>query len=75
MASNDQLMTDKEKEKKGPFFNWFYVSINIGALVAASVIVWIQVEVPDDKRLLYEVEADTESAVVGSRKLDPTLQD
>ncbi|KAI9109244.1 hypothetical protein K1719_019867 [Acacia pycnantha] len=135
MASNDRLMTDKEKEdadeaekeKKGPFFNWFYVSINIGALVAASVIVWIQVnadwelgfaiqaaatvivvvfiftgtrlfwqqkpgcspltrifqvvvaslrkrkvDVPDDKSLLYEVEADSESAVVGNRKLDHT---
>ncbi|KAI9109264.1 hypothetical protein K1719_019887 [Acacia pycnantha] len=31
-----------------------------------------KVEVPDDKRLLYEVEADRESAVVGSRKLDHT---
>ncbi|KAL4195994.1 hypothetical protein AMTRI_Chr04g243820 [Amborella trichopoda] len=25
-----------------PFFNWFYFSINIGALVACSLIVWIQ---------------------------------
>ncbi|XP_054820071.1 protein NRT1/ PTR FAMILY 8.1-like [Prosopis cineraria] len=118
---------DAEKEKKGSFFNWFYFSINIGALIAASVLVWIQdnvgwglgfgipaaamaiavvfffsgtrlyrhqkpggspltrifqvivasmrkhkVEVPDDKRLLYEIEAETESAVLGSRKLDRT---
>ncbi|KAK4275196.1 hypothetical protein QN277_018322 [Acacia crassicarpa] len=118
---------EAEKEKKDSYFNWFYFSINIGALVATSVIVWIQVnvgwglgfaipaaamaisvvffffgtrlyrqqkpggspltrifqvvvaslrkrkvEVPDDKRLLYEVEADRESAVVGSRKLDHT---
>ncbi|KAK4275198.1 hypothetical protein QN277_018324 [Acacia crassicarpa] len=118
---------EAEKEKKGSFFNWFYFSLNIGALFAMSVIVWIQVnvgwglgfaitaaamaiavvlffsgtrlyrqqkpggspltricqvvvaslrkrkvEVPDDKRLLYEVEADTKSAVVGSRKLDHT---
>ncbi|XP_028771464.1 protein NRT1/ PTR FAMILY 8.2-like [Neltuma alba] len=118
---------EAEKEKKGSFFNWFYFSINVGALIAASVLVWIQdnvgwglgfgipavamavavvfyfsgtrlyrhqkpggspltrlfqvvvaslrkhkVDVPDDKRLLYELEADTESAVVGSRKLDRT---
>ncbi|CAL5427824.1 unnamed protein product [Camellia sinensis] len=32
----------KEREKKGSFFNWFYFSIDIGALVSGSVIVWIQ---------------------------------
>ncbi|MED6212931.1 hypothetical protein PIB30_088219 [Stylosanthes scabra] len=31
-----------EKEHKSSFFNWFYFSINIGALVASSFIVWIQ---------------------------------
>ncbi|CAK9177864.1 unnamed protein product [Ilex paraguariensis] len=31
-----------EKKHKGSFFNWFYFSINIGALIAASVLVWIQ---------------------------------
>lgn len=36
---------EKEKKKKSSFFNWFYFSINIGALVAASVLVWIQTNV------------------------------
>lgn len=31
-----------EKKKKSSFFNWFYFSINIGALIASSVLVWIQ---------------------------------
>lgn len=34
-----------EKEKKSSFFNWFYLSINIGALIASSVLVWIQMNV------------------------------
>lgn len=34
-----------EKGHKASFFNWFYFSINIGALVAGSVIVWIQVNI------------------------------
>ncbi|XVF55127.1 hypothetical protein PTKIN_Ptkin06aG0011300 [Pterospermum kingtungense] len=36
---------ESEKKKKSSFFNWFYFSINIGALVAASVLVWIQTNV------------------------------
>ncbi|XP_030479941.2 protein NRT1/ PTR FAMILY 8.1-like [Cannabis sativa] len=36
---------EAEKEKKSSFFNWFYMSINIGALVASSVLVWIQTNV------------------------------
>ncbi|KAK9013907.1 hypothetical protein V6N11_005082 [Hibiscus sabdariffa] len=33
---------EKEKKHKSSFFNWFYFSINIGALIAASVLVWVQ---------------------------------
>ncbi|XP_062095306.1 protein NRT1/ PTR FAMILY 8.1-like isoform X2 [Humulus lupulus] len=36
---------EAEKEKKSSFFNWFYMSINIGALVASSVLVWVQTNV------------------------------
>ncbi|XWS43815.1 hypothetical protein CRYUN_Cryun16bG0136700 [Craigia yunnanensis] len=36
---------EAEKKKKSSFFNWFYFSINIGALVAAYVLVWIQTNV------------------------------
>ena len=36
---------DKEREKKSSFFNWFYFSINVGALIASSVLVWIQTNV------------------------------
>ncbi|KAK4268650.1 hypothetical protein QN277_025270 [Acacia crassicarpa] len=36
---------EQEKEKKSSFFNWFYFSINIGALIASSVLVWIQMNV------------------------------
>lgn len=36
---------EEEKEKKSSFFNWFYFSINIGALIASSVLVYIQMHV------------------------------
>ncbi|GLT37576.1 hypothetical protein SLA2020_118850 [Shorea laevis] len=36
---------EAERRKKSSFFNWFYFSINIGALVASSVLVWIQMNV------------------------------
>ena len=36
---------EKERKRKSSFFNWFYFSINIGALVASSVLVWIQMNV------------------------------
>ncbi|KAL5740444.1 hypothetical protein ACOSQ2_029624 [Xanthoceras sorbifolium] len=36
---------EAEKKKKSSFFNWFYLSINIGALIASSVLVWIQMNV------------------------------
>ncbi|GKV53659.1 hypothetical protein SLEP1_g60176, partial [Rubroshorea leprosula] len=31
-----------EKKQKSSFFNWFYFSINVGALIAGSVLVWVQ---------------------------------
>jgi peptide/histidine transporter 3/4 len=31
-----------EQKHKSSFFNWFYFSINVGALIASSVLVWIQ---------------------------------
>lgn len=36
---------EDEKKSKSSFFNWFYFSINIGALVASTVLVWIQTNV------------------------------
>ncbi|KAJ6806553.1 protein NRT1/ PTR FAMILY 8.1-like [Iris pallida] len=32
----------RERVKKGSFFNWFYFSINIGALLSSSFLVWVQ---------------------------------
>ncbi|EHA8591283.1 Protein NRT1/ PTR FAMILY 8.3 [Cocos nucifera] len=31
-----------ERAKKGSFFNWFYFSVNIGALISSSFLVWVQ---------------------------------
>ncbi|KAK8935127.1 Peptide transporter PTR1 [Platanthera zijinensis] len=36
---------ESEKKSKTSFFNWFYFSINIGALIAASALVYIQTHV------------------------------
>lgn len=36
---------EDEREKKSSFFNWFYFSINVGALIASSVLVWVQTNV------------------------------
>nr|BEK82045.1 NPF transporter [Taxus x media] len=41
-ADQFDQMNDVEKKKMSSFFNWFYFSINIGALIASSVLVWIQ---------------------------------
>ncbi|KAE9601018.1 putative proton-dependent oligopeptide transporter family, major facilitator superfamily [Lupinus albus] len=32
----------QERIKKGSFFNWFYFTLGIGALVSSSFVVWIQ---------------------------------
>lgn len=36
---------EHEKKRKSSFFNWFYLSINVGALIAGSILVWIQVNI------------------------------
>lgn len=36
---------DKERKTKSSFFNYFYFSINVGALIASSVLVWVQMNV------------------------------
>ncbi|CAL5334059.1 unnamed protein product [Camellia sinensis] len=33
---------ETEKKHKSSFFNWFYFSVNVGALIASSVLVYIQ---------------------------------
>nr|BEK82046.1 NPF transporter [Taxus x media] len=35
-------MDEVEKKNKSSFFNWYYFSINVGAVIASTVIVWIQ---------------------------------
>jgi len=31
-----------ERVKKGSFFNWYYWLVNVGALLSATVLVWVQ---------------------------------
>ncbi|GKV07984.1 hypothetical protein SLEP1_g19678 [Rubroshorea leprosula] len=66
---------EAEKKHKSSFFNWFYFSINVGSLIAGSVLVWVQdnyrVAVPIDKSRLHET-ADAESDIKGSRKIEHT---
>ncbi|KAI6698863.1 hypothetical protein NL676_018982 [Syzygium grande] len=38
-------MDEAERKKKSSFFNWFFLSINIGAFIASSVLVRIQMNV------------------------------
>ncbi|KMZ58797.1 putative peptide transporter, Protein NRT1/ PTR FAMILY 8.2 [Zostera marina] len=36
---------ESEKKSKSSFFNWFYLVINIGALIASTLLVWVQMNV------------------------------
>ncbi|WZZ76533.1 LOW QUALITY PROTEIN: hypothetical protein YC2023_087903 [Brassica napus] len=36
---------EEEKESKSSFSNWFYFVINVGAMIASPVLVWIQMNV------------------------------
>ncbi|CAN6880593.1 unnamed protein product [Brassica oleracea] len=36
---------EEEKESKRSFSNWFYFVINVGAMIASPVLVWIQMNV------------------------------
>ncbi|KAL8102231.1 hypothetical protein AgCh_026934 [Apium graveolens] len=36
---------ESENKSKSSFFNWFYLSVNIGALVSSTVLIWIQTNV------------------------------
>ena len=38
-------MDPQDKKDKQSFFNWFYLSINVGSLVASTVLVYIQVHI------------------------------
>ena len=38
-------MTLQDRREKKSFFNYFYLVINIGSLVAVTVVVYIQVEI------------------------------
>ncbi|XP_058103940.1 protein NRT1/ PTR FAMILY 8.3-like isoform X1 [Magnolia sinica] len=31
-----------EKQRKGSFFNWFYFTLNLGALISSTFIIWIE---------------------------------
>ncbi|KAH7553807.1 hypothetical protein JRO89_XS12G0059600 [Xanthoceras sorbifolium] len=41
-ADHSKTLMEAEKKKKSSFFSCFYLSINIGALAAASCLVWLQ---------------------------------
>ncbi|KAL5809158.1 hypothetical protein ACOSQ3_029849 [Xanthoceras sorbifolium] len=44
-ADHSKTLMEAEKKKKSSFFSCFYLSINIGALAAASCLVWLQTSV------------------------------
>ncbi|TVU36135.1 hypothetical protein EJB05_18051, partial [Eragrostis curvula] len=38
----DQFDESDERGRQSSFFNWFYMSINVGSLVGGTVLVWVQ---------------------------------
>ncbi|CAL5077507.1 unnamed protein product [Urochloa decumbens] len=44
-ADQFDVADPRERQSKSSFFNWFYMAINVGALVASSVLVWVQTNV------------------------------
>ncbi|XP_042040962.1 protein NRT1/ PTR FAMILY 8.1-like [Salvia splendens] len=44
-ADQFEEVHEVEKKHKSSFFNWFYFSINIGALIGSSVLVWVQMNI------------------------------
>lgn len=42
-TKNAPCGTTQDKAEKQSFFNYFYLAINIGSLIACTVIVWVQV--------------------------------
>jgi len=42
LADQFDVADPVERVKKGSFFNWYCFSINIGQLLSATVIVWVQ---------------------------------
>ncbi|KAK7399864.1 hypothetical protein VNO78_11058 [Psophocarpus tetragonolobus] len=41
-ADQFDVTDPEERAKKGSFFNWYYFSIYLGAIVSTSLVVWIQ---------------------------------
>jgi len=40
----------QDRREKTSFFNWFYFFVNIGSLLAVTVIVWVQVRGQEGRR-------------------------
>ncbi|KAG2577840.1 hypothetical protein PVAP13_6NG180703 [Panicum virgatum] len=39
---NLMIQVQLSESRRGSFFNWFYFSIDIGALISSSFLVWVQ---------------------------------
>ncbi|CAL4913457.1 unnamed protein product [Urochloa decumbens] len=71
---------EEERTQKSSFFNWNHFTLNVGALISGTIIVWIQdheatcnfdKDLPCDCSLLYEIPGQG-SGIEGSRKLEHT---